>query len=425
MAYKKYIKRGGKIYGPYIYHSRRVDGKVISEYRGTGRSKKFTKNLLSIFAGIFLLVILLAAFYVTVNRPSLTGQALLDLDAVYSEGQPLQGKIKIFLHDGELIPNSSKLTFESVGSVYEYSLSDLVSEESVEGQYFIENSLISGSGFGYGTKGEKEIFPELEFIILINSVIGGNESLVSETEIPGSVSKGNDFVYILNEKETFELKPRSVTNSVSGEQLSDGDINLVVEGNQVIVSTNYSEFEKGFGEEYKGEGGREILLDLSNLNLILDKGNLNLSISYLDENILTLSTNLEDGSDIILDSEPKEVPVEIQDETPEISLIDQEPIVPEEKLELTFEERNVLESRFGNLSVEATEATSKNGFLTIRYEIDRYWIEFTYSEDLDKVTLERFIEQDRIKWLKDLSKLLSEVETSGQTETGFLGNFEV
>ena len=38
MAYKKYIKRNGKLYGPYLYHSRRVNGKVISEYQGTGRN---------------------------------------------------------------------------------------------------------------------------------------------------------------------------------------------------------------------------------------------------------------------------------------------------------------------------------------------------------------------------------------------------
>ena len=37
MVYKKYIKRNGKLYGPYIYHSRRVNGKVISEYQGTGK----------------------------------------------------------------------------------------------------------------------------------------------------------------------------------------------------------------------------------------------------------------------------------------------------------------------------------------------------------------------------------------------------
>ena len=55
MAYKKYIKRGGKIYGPYIYHSRRVNGRVISEYRGTGKENKISLGglkFLWIFLGI-------------------------------------------------------------------------------------------------------------------------------------------------------------------------------------------------------------------------------------------------------------------------------------------------------------------------------------------------------------------------------------
>ena len=40
MVYKKYIKRNGKLYGPYIYESKRVNGKVISEYHGSEEPKK-------------------------------------------------------------------------------------------------------------------------------------------------------------------------------------------------------------------------------------------------------------------------------------------------------------------------------------------------------------------------------------------------
>ena len=40
MVYKRYIKRGGKVYGPYIYHSRKENGKVISEYLGKAETKK-------------------------------------------------------------------------------------------------------------------------------------------------------------------------------------------------------------------------------------------------------------------------------------------------------------------------------------------------------------------------------------------------
>ena len=30
MAYERYIKKDGRVYGPYTYHSRKVDGKVVS-----------------------------------------------------------------------------------------------------------------------------------------------------------------------------------------------------------------------------------------------------------------------------------------------------------------------------------------------------------------------------------------------------------
>jgi len=44
MVYKKYIKRGGKLYGPYKYHSRKVNGKVITEYLGKADKKSKSKK---------------------------------------------------------------------------------------------------------------------------------------------------------------------------------------------------------------------------------------------------------------------------------------------------------------------------------------------------------------------------------------------
>ena len=44
MVYKKYIKRGGKIYGPYNYHSKRVNGKVVTSYVGPASPDKKSFN---------------------------------------------------------------------------------------------------------------------------------------------------------------------------------------------------------------------------------------------------------------------------------------------------------------------------------------------------------------------------------------------
>jgi len=408
MAYKKYIKRGGKIYGPYIYHSRRVDGKVISEYRGTSKENKITLGglkFLWIFLGIF---ILLAGFYFLIgdNWNNVTGYSVLNLEAVYNEGELLRGEVSIFLNKGELIPESSKLVFKSGSNIYEYFVRDLISEDFVEGKFFVQDKLLSGEGIGFGVPGEKEIYPELNFILLINSVIEGNDSLISEIEVSGSVSKENSFIHVLKGGETAELKPRSVVHSISGNQLLDSDVNLVTEENSIIMSTDYFEFETGFGEEYLGVGGIEMIVDISSLNLFLDPGLTEISINYLDEELLSLRTDLKSG---------KVVPEETVSDFSGF----------EKDLKLTSEERTILESEFGNLSLRISEAFSKNGFLTIRYEIDRYWREHTYGDGLGNETLESFMERDRIKFLKDIYKLLSREENPEQTIEGFLGDFPI
>ena len=34
MVYKKYIKKDGRIYGPYLYHNTKKDGRVTTHYLG-------------------------------------------------------------------------------------------------------------------------------------------------------------------------------------------------------------------------------------------------------------------------------------------------------------------------------------------------------------------------------------------------------
>ena len=72
MVYKKYIKKNGKFYGPYIYNSRRVNGKVISEYQGTGK-KDYRKFVFFIF-GILLLAI--SIFVIIDSRGKISGNVV-------------------------------------------------------------------------------------------------------------------------------------------------------------------------------------------------------------------------------------------------------------------------------------------------------------------------------------------------------------
>ena len=60
MVFKKYIKRGGKVYGPYLYENKRVDGKVVTTYVGLGKEerKSFGKG-----RGVYLVLVILAFLF--------------------------------------------------------------------------------------------------------------------------------------------------------------------------------------------------------------------------------------------------------------------------------------------------------------------------------------------------------------------------
>ena len=65
MAYKKYIKRGSKTYGPYVYNSRKEGGKVITEYLGKYESKNS-----AIFLILLVSLILISLFsYLLIENP--------------------------------------------------------------------------------------------------------------------------------------------------------------------------------------------------------------------------------------------------------------------------------------------------------------------------------------------------------------------
>ncbi len=481
MAYKKYIKKDGKIYGPYIYHSKRVDGKVVSEYRGS--KKKLNINFLWIFLGV---CVLIAAFYVSFNKPVLTGESVLDLNADYKEGEILEGKMSIFINKGELIPVNSSIIFLSKESTYKYDLENLVLEPFNEGDYYVEGTSISGKGEGYGFPGEKIVYPEIEFTLLVlseksivpeeeenntsnfsekttlpenntsnnKSETSGNEnktsekinsastnktntnntgilsnfflgltptgnSVLNEKEFKASVSKNNPFEFELSNGETVEIKPRSIKTS-SGKKVSKDELFLEIQNGKVIVTTNYSEKEQGFGEEYLGEELKEISLDISKLNLLLDKGRLNVSINYNENEIVSLSTVLEPGkisSNKTINNKSLNAN-EILNKTPQFDAdvsknISQTDILIEE-INLSQSEKEILEEEFGNLSLEVDKAFTRNGFLTVRYSIGNYWIEHTYDADLESKTLEFLMKEDRIKWLKDIANSLSSEQKSEQ-----------
>ncbi len=70
-------------------------------------------------------------------------------------------------------------------------------------------------------------------------------------------------------------------------------------------------------------------------------------------------------------------------------------------------------SNFGNAPIEVTKSEIFNDRLIIGYKIGFYEVEFSYDSDISLDLLQRVMENDRITWLRDLSRNFDEKQTSG------------
>ena len=219
MVYKKYIKRGSKLFGPYYYKSIKKDGKVITQYVKTPDdfpkktfpvSKKNRKNLL-IFPILFL--ILIASFFIL--KPVLTGKVILSVDNSYVSGEALFGELKLNLEPKEFIPADTKLIINEK----EFILKNLIQENPKQGEFYISGTDISGFGDGYGNKEEdldvpfvldilsekkqdKEISKEDE-----NTETEINEVQINETDEEIQINETETEIPVAEETQIENLEP--------------------------------------------------------------------------------------------------------------------------------------------------------------------------------------------------------------------------
>ncbi len=497
MAYKKYIEKNGKIYGPYVYHSRRVDGKVVSEYRGAKKEeKKFRKKLV---IGLATLLILFAIFWVIFFRTQFSGRVILDIEKEYKEGEIFKGKININLKEGELLPYNSKIMIENANQQYEFNLSEIIKNETSSGKYFIENTELTGEGKGYGKIGKKELTPTVFFKLNITSeeeteseetteinetpkentteetqpeenitsteetdmpkeeitvketnveedttketdkpetqptitgnVVGNTITSISsffrsiltgqiiQEEIQGDVSKNNPREYNIPENSNIEIIPGSV--QTEEKELEKKILNVQIENGKAIITTNYSEIEEGFGEEFLGE---EITLsiDLKELNISLEEGEFIAKITYNNQEIYSLEEEISSEDIIEEPSEETNITEPIENlteprlnETNITENLTQENITYDlsfEKINLTEGEKEIIKNNV-NFPLVQTKVNEYKDKYSVFFTIDEYTMEHHYNNDLNETKLKEQIDRDRIIWLKDLVKKFSEEKT--------------
>ncbi|MDP2628892.1 MAG: hypothetical protein Q8P15_03270 [Nanoarchaeota archaeon] len=212
MVYKKYIKRDGKIYGPYAYKSRKENGKVITDYVGKHHEKFSGSEWRSLILFFGLLLVFSSVIFL---NHSLTGRVALQVQDNYLAGEQINGNLELSLKYGELIPSGTKILIENGGEISEYFLSDFISENIAEGKFYSEGNSLPGEGSGYGVIGEKKIYPGVYFELLIVGKGVENapeEKPVQEKEIPEeSVNES------VEESESEVEQPEVIEEETSGE----------------------------------------------------------------------------------------------------------------------------------------------------------------------------------------------------------------
>ena len=219
MVYKKYIKRGDKLFGPYYYKSVKKEGKVITQYvknpddfpqkKLSIGSKKINKNLL-ILPIVFL--ILIAGFFIL--KPVLTGKVIMSVDTFYVFQETLFGELKLNLESGEFIPADTKVLINNE----EFILRNLIKEAPKPGEFYISGTEISGKGEGYGSGNS-----EVSFVLnVLSEKKQDKENENTETERNNEINEaGEEIKTSENEVQTNGTEIEDEISEISGEQQTE------------------------------------------------------------------------------------------------------------------------------------------------------------------------------------------------------------
>ncbi len=207
MVHKKYKWKNGKKYGPYYYENKRVGDKVVTTYLGRHHkleSKNEDKNVGELtvtskknyffILGIILIIGFSFVFYfigkgVFFSPDFKAIEINLDKEN-YNAGEQLKGNVLLNLRQGELIPIDSKVMITFEGIEKEISVGENVGVDKNKGTYYLTNGELIGSGEGYGIAGTKEIYPEIEFELILTETNGGEVNADSEENVSDGVIGG-------------------------------------------------------------------------------------------------------------------------------------------------------------------------------------------------------------------------------------------
>jgi len=436
MAYKKYIKKDGKLYGPYVYQSRRVDGKVVSEYCGT--DKPNYKKIMFFIFGILILIALVSSFFIFKGK--LTGNVISDNQLSSQTENTLISETETISYPIVYFTLISKQTEKSSDTVPIPEKETAPTEQPPVSQEENANTTIP-------VNNDSLINNNLE--MPINDTIDSSNSETTETIVPPvqliepAVSETTELVPkeelktdILEEKPVKETPTEPVPVEVQQEPsatitggvisrmlgaVSNFFLGLKLTGNAVSES-NLKEINGQVSVNepfpYKLNKGEDIQILSGSVKtsskLLSDDS---IKIIYQNETILVttdysevVSPDLEAKSKPVL-NKPKENATNLE--------------VIESTIALTEQEKQTLSTQFKNISVQTIKSELFNGRYIIGYEFGGYKIEYSYDADLSEAILKSQMEKDRVRWLKNIADKILENESIHEEAKQFISNFSL
>ena len=181
MVHEKFIYRNGKKYGPYLYENQRVNGKVVTTYKGTPSSSR------PLFSFAFIGLLVLVGGFLLLGLPlAPTGKVTASLADTYVLNETLTGTLVLHLQEGEFIPADTLVRLRSGSEEVTLPLSAFSFSGSTEGSFYVVNSSLTGEGRGYGLPGSFPSSVTFHYSFIPLSSLPEVPSPTEETLLPPS-----------------------------------------------------------------------------------------------------------------------------------------------------------------------------------------------------------------------------------------------
>ena len=438
MVYKKYIEKDGKVYGPYIYHSRRVDGKVISEYQGA--EKPNHKKFIFLLFGILLLAVFLTVFFFNF-KGKITGNivqnSLMDQTGNEIDATIVYPKIYFTLLSRQIAGNTEEKN-ETIPLPIE--------QNTIETGQSNESPILQNQSGGDSTITEETVTEEPQQNSNVETEATTLDTVPEDT--PTSVPQ--DIQPSTPEQSTEQP---TTPESISSEQeiadtpeqqtdTTDSDVNNEEQNSAPITGGVISGILNTISNFFLSLGltGKAV----SEPTIIEVKGELSANepfsynledgegIGLLSGSVKTDSKSLSDnviqinyqGNAVLISTNYSEFVKTNLTITPPINQLKAENFNIKS---LSEEEKKFLIENFDNPSIQTIKSEfdkAHNRYL-IKYKLGDYYIEYSYDSSLDEGALELQMESDRVKWIRDIINKLSENESVNQEANQFISNYSL